>query len=242
MCRIDGIRTVNPSRRDHTDGRLLVLHDVHLYRGGLGTEQNVVSNIEGILCIPCRMVGRQVQCLKVIVIVFDLRTVCHRKAHAQKDLPNFVFHDGQRMHAAHLLRLARQRDVHGFCRQLMRQRSLRQTLLFVCQQLFDVRAHLIGELPHCRTLLRRELSHLLQDRRQLSFFSQILHTQIFQQFRIRTVSQRLLGSTADCFQLFFHTQFFPFRSRRHTAQLLFFPHGDVRASALTALGTKKGLP
>ena len=179
------------------------------------------------------MIRRQVQGFKVVVVVFHFRTVCHRKAHAEEDFPNLVFHDGQRVHAAHFLLFAGESNIQCFCLQLVCQHCLRQLLLLVCQCRFNICTHLIGKLSHCRTFLCGQLSHLLQDTGQFTFFSQILYTQGFQHLGIRTVRQCLFGSRTDRFQLFLHN-IVPF-FRRFCGHLALWQYRTKSPDALCAV-------
>ena len=201
---INGIRTEHPSRRDDPNRWLLLFHNVYLNRRSLCPEQDVIGNIERILCISCRMVWRQIQSFKVIIIVFHFRTICNRKAHAEEDFLDFVFHDGQRMQTADFLLLARQCDVQGFRLELLFQSSFCNGSLLLGDRRFNVRANGVCQLSHNRTFFCGEFSHLFQDGGQCSFFSKVLYPNRIQLLCIRTGLQGSFCFLPNGFQLFFH--------------------------------------
>ena len=201
---IHRIGPVYSAGRNDADGGLLVFHHMHLHGGSLGAEQNVVGNVEGVLCIPCRMVRGQIQRLKVVVVILHLRTVCDREAHAQEDFLNLVCHNGQRVQLANGLGLAGQGNVDGFAADLH--------LLFLCLELcklvpdgcFNVASDLVCQLPDHGTFLSGQTAHLLEDAGQFPFLAQKANPEIIQSLDGAAVSQSLLGSCFNVFQLLFH--------------------------------------
>ena len=91
--RVSGVHSVgavNSAGGDNPYRRLLIFHYVHLNRGCLGPQKHVIRDIEGVLRVPCRVIRREVEGFKVVVVIFDLGTFCNIESHAQKDLFDFV--------------------------------------------------------------------------------------------------------------------------------------------------------
>ena len=105
------IGTEHSAGGDHTDGQLTLLHDPRLYRGGLGSQHDVLVDIERILLILGRMVGRDVQLLKVVQVILHLGAFHHLIAHANED-PLYLFQgDGVGMTVSHVILLGRKGHV-----------------------------------------------------------------------------------------------------------------------------------
>ena len=85
----------------------------------MGTQNNVVLNIERILSIACRMVLRKIKQLKVEQIQLNLRTFHHVKAHAGEYLQELILNEGNRMNAADGRMLMWLRDVNRFAFELL---------------------------------------------------------------------------------------------------------------------------
>ena len=78
-------------------------------------------------------------------------------------------------------------------------------LSFPLLQLFlDGGPNGIGKLSHNRTLFSRELTHLLQDSGELTFFAQQLNPKLFQSGRCGCFLQGSHCLGANAFQLLFH--------------------------------------
>ena len=155
------VGAVNAARRDDADRWFFLLHGADLHRGGLGSEQNIVADVEGVLGISGRVVLRDVERLKVVVVQLDLRAGRNLKSHADDDLFELVQHDGQRVFFAQRLFLTRQGDVQRLAGKADIQRLGLQVGLGLLQHLLDVGANLVCQLADDRPLLGGELAHLL---------------------------------------------------------------------------------
>ena len=71
--------------RDHTDRQLALFHGTNLNRRGLGTQNDFLIDIEGILLVSCRMVLRDIQRFEVVVVLLDFGTANHFVAHANEN-------------------------------------------------------------------------------------------------------------------------------------------------------------
>ena len=139
------------------------LHSSSLYRRGLGTHENIFINIERILHIPSWMILRQVQCLKVIILLLDFWAYFHSKAHLHKDI--FDFHQGhsQWMDMTTRCTASWQSNVNLLICQTLLKLLLPQLFIFLCNQLFQLLTSLINNLTNTRAILLGQLSHTSQD-------------------------------------------------------------------------------
>jgi hypothetical protein len=71
-----------------------------------------VRQVQRVLHVARRMIGRHVQGLEVVDVVLDLRPFQYFVAHAGEDVLDLLPHLHQRVHAAHRALARRQRDVH----------------------------------------------------------------------------------------------------------------------------------
>ena len=69
--------------------------------------------VEGVLHVARRVVGRDVQGLEIVKIVFNFRAVRADKAQGAEDGDERIHHLGERMQMAIRVRRSRQRDVQG---------------------------------------------------------------------------------------------------------------------------------
>ncbi len=84
MGGIHFICAVHSAGADNADGRLLGEHGARLHRRGVRAQQQVLVKIEGILRISGGMVLGQVQQLKVVFILLDLRAFGNRSPCPQR--------------------------------------------------------------------------------------------------------------------------------------------------------------
>ena len=113
----------------------MIFHGSSLYRRSLGTHENILSDIEGILHIAGWMILWQIQCLKVIIILFNLRAFLNAEAHTHKDI--FDFHQGQsqRMEMASGWTSACQGNINFLTAKTLLQLCTAQLLILLSNQL-----------------------------------------------------------------------------------------------------------
>lgn len=109
---------VHRARADHADGAVgrTGLHGTSLYRRGLGPHEEFIGQIERVLHVAGRMILRQVQCLKVKIVIFNFRTFGDFKAHAHEDLFDLTQGERHRMQMPFGCLAARQGHVNLFRR------------------------------------------------------------------------------------------------------------------------------
>ena len=159
--RVDRVRAVHTAGRNDADRRLFLLHDAHLHARGLRAEHHVIRNIEGVLRVARRMVLRDIQRFKIVVVKFDLRAFRDREAQTDKDFLQFVEHDIQRMLFADDDLFAGQGHVQRLGFELVREGSLLDRLFLLLNNRFDLSAHIVDHLTDGRPLLGRNILHAL---------------------------------------------------------------------------------
>jgi hypothetical protein len=82
MGSVHRIGAVDLARSDYSDRRFPLLHGPYLHRGCLGAQDHVVGDIKGVLGVPGGMVFGDVQGLKIVVVVFNLRPFNDVEAHS----------------------------------------------------------------------------------------------------------------------------------------------------------------
>ncbi len=81
-----GIAPVNPAGRNHPQRRFAVFHHPDLHRRGVGTQDGVGIEIEGVVHGPRRMVSRNIERLEVVEIVLHFRPLDHFETQLRKQL------------------------------------------------------------------------------------------------------------------------------------------------------------
>ena len=106
-----GIHAIGAARRNDADRRLAVQHGAHLHRRGVGAQNMSAAvrlrrDIERVLHLARRMIGRNIQLGEIVIVEFDVRAFGDGKAHIGEDGGDFFQHLGNGMHAALRLRRA----------------------------------------------------------------------------------------------------------------------------------------
>ena len=204
MRSVHFVGTEHSSRRDHADREFSLLHDAGLDRRRLGTQHDLLIDIERILLILCRMVRRDVQFLEVVLIILDLRSFNNLISHANEDALYFFLRDRIRMSVADDIFLGRERHVDNFLFHLLLADGLLHLYLCLIQQLLDGRSCVVDQLSHLRSFLRRNIFHPLEHCSELTFSSEELHTHVVE--FLRQVGSLDLRDRLrfDLFQFFFH--------------------------------------
>ena len=153
------IGTEYTSRCDHTDRQFTFFHNTNLYRRSLGTKYDLVIDVESILLIFCRMVCRNIQSLKVVVIILYFRSFYDFISHTNKDTLYFFQGNGIWMTVSNAVFLCRKCYVDDFFFQFVLQFQSFHFFLSLFQFLLDSSSGLIYHLTNQRTLLRADIFH-----------------------------------------------------------------------------------
>ena len=86
------IVAIDGSRDDDLERRLAALHSADLYRRRMGPQQHAVGDKKSVLHIPSWMILGNIEGLKVVVIILDVRTTGDLESHAPKDIDDLVHH------------------------------------------------------------------------------------------------------------------------------------------------------
>ena len=95
MGSVGFVGAVDAPGADDADGRLARGHDARLHGRGVRAQDDVVVDVESVLRVAGGMVLGQVEQLKVVVVVLDLRAFDHLITHANENLHQFVLHGVQ---------------------------------------------------------------------------------------------------------------------------------------------------
>ena len=112
MGRVHLVGTEYPARRDHADWQFPLLHLMHLRGGRLRPQQDIPGNIKGVLLILCRMIRRNIERLKVIIIFFHIGAFHYLIAHTDEDSLHLFQCDGIGMAVPHLILFGGQGHVY----------------------------------------------------------------------------------------------------------------------------------
>ena len=107
--------------------------------------------IERVLHVAGRMVGRHVERFEVVIVVFDFGAFENLVAHAREDVLDLLTHLHERMHAPERQPSAGQRHVHRAGRHLRRLQFLRR----VGERRFDLLLQRVDERAELALGLRR---------------------------------------------------------------------------------------
>ena len=126
--------------------------------------------VEVVQRITCRMCQRNIQRLEVVPLVFDLRTVRHRKAQPAHDAFEFFDRLGDGMQTPQSHAAARQRGIEfsdGSCATLSIRRL--ESVLGGGKRAFDLRLDFVQPQSGRRAIRRLDLSHELLNRLHAPF-------------------------------------------------------------------------
>ena len=90
----------NASCHQYFERRLHLLHAADLPAGGLGAQEKIFRDIEGILLVPCRVILRGIESGEVVVVIFDFRSLVVNKSHAGKQINQLIAHNVDRIERA----------------------------------------------------------------------------------------------------------------------------------------------
>ena len=96
----EGFVAIHFTRHDYADRRLMLLHDANLNRRCVGTQQCLFADEKSILHVTSWMIRREVERFKIVVVVFDLGTVCDAEAHRHEYRRDLIDCFRDRVHRA----------------------------------------------------------------------------------------------------------------------------------------------
>ena len=113
------VLAVDAAGRDHADRRFRVQHRAHLDRRGVRAQEfpravGCGLHEEGVVHLPRRMAGREVERGEVVEVVLDVGTFSDGEAHVGEDGGEFLEHLHHGMQRADRLEARRQGEVFAF--------------------------------------------------------------------------------------------------------------------------------
>ena len=93
------------------------IHSPRLYRTGVGSEQDLLCNVESVLHIPCWVVLRQIHPLKVVIVLLHFKAVHDLIAHPDENIFDFLTSLTKNMTVPYRNLTAWQSHIQGFLSQ-----------------------------------------------------------------------------------------------------------------------------
>src|SRR5262245_4745112 len=145
----------------------------------MGAEQHTAGHKKSVLHIPRWMILGNIEGLKVVVVVFDVRTTGDLESHTPKDIDDLIHHQRQRVNSSSLPTRPGKSDVDP----LVFERLGSRLLFDLPETLFDLfleqSSQAIELLASLRALLRRQIFQPTQQRRQSTAPTQTLNSNPF---------------------------------------------------------------
>ncbi|MNF81348.1 hypothetical protein D3C84_636170 [compost metagenome] len=174
------VAAVDAAGADDADRRLLRLHGAHLHRRGVGAQQHVRVEIEGVVHCPGRVVAGNVERFEVVVVVFDLGAFGDAVANAGEELLDALQGAGNRVQATGGLAAARQGHVDTLGRELGGQCCLLKRLFAGVQGVLNALLGGIDQGADLGTLLCRQVAQGLHHLGQLALLAKVVNANLLQ--------------------------------------------------------------
>ena len=235
MAGIGRVGTVDGTRADHVDRRLLRLHGVNLHARGLGAQQHVgltvgvrlgmrdaagvvVDHVEGVAGRAARVIHGRVERGEVVVGGVDHGAGLDGVADAAEDVLGLLDDLLDQVLVADLRTDARQRNVDG----VVLERALEGGDLHLggalVEHALDQLAHLVGALAHDGAILGGELAHHAHQAGDATLAAEQLNACGLELSGVVGAGDELLGLFLEFDQIINQTHVFPFVSRTSTCR------------------------
>ncbi len=175
-----GVTAIHTAGADDADRRLLRFHGADLNRRGMGAQQHVRIEIEGVVHRPGRVMAWDVERFEVVIIVFDLRAFGNAVANVGEELLDSFQSAGNRMQTASGLATARQGHVNGFGRELGRKISLLERRLARIENLCDTLFGFVDQRADFWTLISRQIPQGLHHLSQFALLAKVQNPDLLQ--------------------------------------------------------------
>ena len=134
---------------------------MNLYTGGLCSKQHLTIYIESILFVFGRMISRNVQCFKVIVILLHFRSFYDFIPHTDEDSLYFFKSDRIRMAMSYIILLCWKCNIDDLCLHLGFTDSALHSCLGFIHNAFDLFSGFIHHLTYLRSFFWCYILHAL---------------------------------------------------------------------------------
>ncbi len=156
-----------PARGDDPERWLMGLHVADLHRGGVGAQDLalaafVLRQIEGVVLLARRVLGRDVEGGEVVKVVLDVGADSDAKAHLTEDGDDFLDGLADRMQAADGVGARGQRDVETLLAQAGLQRIVLERGPAGLDRRSERRLHLVQRAAHLLALVGRQRAQSFQ--------------------------------------------------------------------------------
>src|SRR5690606_30398065 len=196
------VAAIHASRADDADRRLPAFHGAHLHRRGVGAQQHVGVEVEGVVHGPGRVVAGNVERFEVMVVVLDFRTLGHAVADMGEELLDALLGAGHRVQAARGLAAARQGDVDTFGGQPGLQRGGFQLRLARGEGALDLVTGGIDARAGLGALLGGKLAEGLHLQGYFALLAQVLDPDLFEGVGVCAALHGLQRLGDQCIEIF----------------------------------------
>ncbi|MCY1175091.1 hypothetical protein D9M73_153140 [compost metagenome] len=200
-----GVAAVHAARADDANRRLLAFHGADLYRRGMGTQQHVGIEIEGVMHRPGRVVARDVERLEVVIVVFDLRAFGDAVADTGEELFDAFQSAGNRMQTTGGLATARQGHINALGGQTGAEFGFFESRLARVEHLGDAFLGVVDQRANFWPLFGRHVAQGLHHLGQFAFLAKELNPDLFQGIDVFSAFHGLQGLGDQRVQVF-HVQ------------------------------------
>ena len=197
-----GVAAIDTAGADDADRRLLRFHGAYLNRRGVGTQQHVRVEIEGVVHRPRRVVARDIERLEVVVVVFDFRPLGHAVADMGEELLDTLKRAGDRVQTTGSLATTRQGHVDTLGGQLLGEQGLLKHGFAGIQGVLHLILGSIDQGASLWALFGRQLAQSLHQGGQFAFLAKVLNPELFQGIDIFTSLHGLKRLRDQCIQIF----------------------------------------
>ena len=182
------IAAVSAAGSNNANRRLLVFHGADLYRRSMGAHDITVvkirtvgvGNVEGVLHLARRVVGRHVKRVEVVELVFNVRPFGNFKAHLAEDGNHFLVNFRHRMNPSLGFRPHRQSNVDALTGQTAVQFNRFQFAFAAFDGVFHCRFQQVQRLAGGDFLFRRQGAQRFHLFGNAAFFAESGHPEFVQ--------------------------------------------------------------
>ncbi len=175
----------------------------------MGAQQAAVTEIEGVVHGPGRVVGGNVERLEVVEVVFHLRAFGDVEAQAQEEVFHAPAHARDRMQGPGLFAAAGQGHVQGLGAQLLVQGRFLERLAALVDGRLNALLGFVDQRAGLGPLFRAQPAQALEQRADLPLLTQVTHPHVVQRARVTGPGHFRQRRLHQAFQVLHHT-IYPF--------------------------------
>ena len=161
MSSINFVRSEYTTWCYHSDWKFAFFHNMNLSSAGLCTKKEISVYVECILLILCRVISRDIQCFKVIIVCLYLRSFNNLIAHADKYSLNFFHGYYIGMAVTYRIFLCRKSNINDLSLHLCLALEIFHLLDSFLKNFFNLGSCLIDKLSNFWSVLGSNILHAL---------------------------------------------------------------------------------